>query len=490
MKLSQLHHATLLPDLFHLGPDIEITGITADSRNVVPGSLFAALSGQHAHGSQFVSKAVTAGAVAILHDGSIQLPSDLAQWIHPDPRRALAHIAAAFHDHPARQLRMIAVTGSNGKTTVAAMVESILLAGGITPGVIGTTGVRYPGMKQITGMTTPDPITLHHTLREMVTHGCTDVIAEVSSHALTQFRTDGIRWEGAAFTNLTHDHLDYHGSMENYWQAKQSLFLTAPYPARAVINLDDPRGAELIRQVSAMGIPVSGFTLDHRKQADFLASDIVLDWKQTRFWLKSPGHPVLVTLKAGGRFNSANALTAAALCWHLGLREEVILAGLNAFRPVRGRMEPIDVGQPFTVIVDFAHTPDALERLLITAREISPDGRRLLVFGCGGERDTGKRPIMGAIAGRLANETIITDDNPRSEDPEAIRQAIQVGLKSVQGDFTEIGARDQAIGYALSRAKAGDVVLIAGKGHETEQITATGSHPFDDAQIVRDYLGK
>ncbi|MBF0340657.1 MAG: UDP-N-acetylmuramoyl-L-alanyl-D-glutamate--2,6-diaminopimelate ligase [Magnetococcales bacterium] len=487
MKLSGLLRETRISGLRANGADVEILALTADSRNVTPGALFAALSGSRENGGHFIDRAMEAGAVAVLHDGSRVLEG-IPAIIHPQPRIVLAEMAAAWHGHPADGLKMIGITGSNGKTTVAAMVEGILGAADLPTGVIGTTGTRHPGGGQPPSLTTPDPITFHATLAQMRAHGCQAAVAEVSSHALTQHRTAGICWQAAAFTNLSRDHLDYHGTMEAYWQAKERLFVESPAPQAAIVNLDDPKGRELAATCEQRGMIVLGFSLEHHPLARFRAESVALAWQQSRFRLVTPREELPIALPAAGRCNVANALTAAALCWSLGVGAASIQAGLNRFQPVRGRLEPIRQGQPFTVIVDFAHTPDALERLLNTAREIAPGARRLLVFGCGGERDAGKRAMMGAIAGRLAHETVVTDDNPRSEDPRSIRQAIRSGLEAAGGRFAEIPARDQAIGAALEMAREGDVVLIAGKGHETQQITAAGATPFDDAQIARDHL--
>ncbi|MBF0429438.1 MAG: UDP-N-acetylmuramoyl-L-alanyl-D-glutamate--2,6-diaminopimelate ligase, partial [Magnetococcales bacterium] len=384
MRISQLVALTESMDLQHIGPDVAIFGMTTDSRQIAQGELFAALSGTQTDGRRFIAQAIEAGAVATLHDGTTTLPVDHPQLLHPEPRRALAEIAAAFYGHPARALKMIGITGSNGKTTVAAMVESILTVNGMTTGVIGTTGIRYPGSRAPSPLTTPEPITLHRALRAMVDHGCKAVVAEVSSHALTQHRTTGIPWQVAAFTNLTRDHLDHHGTMENYWQAKSRLFLDTPHPTAAVINRDDPFGEKLVHLCGSSGVPVTGFSLKPQKCDGFYADAITLGWTQSHFDLITPGRTQPLTLGAGGRCNIANALTAAAICWNLGFNETEIVAGLAAFRPVRGRLESICSGQPFTVIVDFAHTPDALEHLLNTSREITPTGKRILVFGCGG----------------------------------------------------------------------------------------------------------
>lgn len=488
MRLSELLRANRGQELRQTGADVEITGLCADSRAVTPGALFAALPGTRADGGRFIDAAIAAGAVAILHDGSRALP--VPGLIHPEPRVALAHLAAAFHGHPADRLTMLAVTGSNGKTSVAGMVEAILHAAETPIGVIGTTGIRHPGGALAPTLTTPDPLTFQATLAAMHQAGCQAVVAEISSHALDQARCAGIPWQAAAFTNLSRDHLDYHGSMEAYWQAKRRLFLDQPHPDAAVVNLDDPKGPELAADCLAMGISVSGFTLEGHPEAEIRAEGIGLDWQTTRFELFTPNQSRAITLKTAGRFHVANALTAAALCRRIGIDMTTIADGLARFQPVKGRMETIRQGQPFTILVDFAHTPDALERLLSTVIEISPRARRILLFGCGGERDAGKRPLMGAIAARLANFTILTDDNPRSEDPSAIRAAIRAGMTGAEERLLEIPGRAEAIGQAIGMVRAGDVVLIAGKGHETQQILADGPIPFDDAQVARAYLAE
>ncbi|MEO5346025.1 MAG: UDP-N-acetylmuramoyl-L-alanyl-D-glutamate--2,6-diaminopimelate ligase [Magnetococcus sp. YQC-9] len=486
MRCSELLHETRLTGLVCLGEDVEITTLGTDSRQVTPGTLFAALPGSRVDGRRFIDAAIAAGAAALLHDGS--RPLSFPSFIHPEPRLALAHLAAAFNGHPADGMRMLAVTGSNGKTSVAAMVEAILQAADIPTGVIGTTGTRFPGGGQHAALTTPDPITLQATLAAMRRAGCQAVIAEVSSHALDQQRTAGIHWQAAAFTNLSRDHLDYHGTMDAYWQAKRRLFLDTPHPGAAIINLDDPKGEELADGCRRLGIPVTGFSQAGHPGAELKAEEIRLEWLTTHFqWVTlQERHPI--RLQTSGRFHVANALTAAGLCRSIGIESRAIDAGLEAFRAVKGRMETIRQGQPFTILIDFAHTPDALERLLTTVAEISQASRRILVFGCGGDRDAGKRPLMGEIAARLASFTILTDDNPRSEDPDAIRAAIRAGMHAALDRTIEIPGRAEAIALAIERARAGDVVLIAGKGHETQQILADGPVPFDDAQVVRDHL--
>ena len=509
------------------GPDQAITGLTADSRQVEPGFIFAALPGTRTSGHRFVEAALKAGAKAILHDGTLSLPEGITQLRHAQPRQALAHLSAAFYGHPAREMSMIAITGTNGKTSTAAMIEAILGMAhtdtGFRPwggkprvGIIGTTGVRYPGapgtherIYDRRALTTPDPVTLHKHLRAMADNHCSVVVMEVSSHALDQQRTQGIPWRVAVFTNLTRDHLDYHGSQQAYFECKASLFLpdktsgiseenTQPCPEVAVIGTDDAWGKALVNRCIPK-IPVCTFAMDGTEaDAHWRACDRVLSWRESRFRLITPEGGVDICLPSAGRFNIANALAAAATCWQLGVRGEAIALGLKHFQPAPGRMETIHMGQPFAVVVDYAHTPDALKRLLLSARSLieksTQKGRIITVFGCGGERDIGKRAMMGQWAARLGAYTLITDDNPRSEDPKAIRQDILSGCLQESGHdrigIIEIPDRALAIAQALALAAPGDAVLIAGKGHETVQITANGTDPFDDAQVARDHLAR
>ena len=349
-------------------------------------------------------------------------------------------------------------------------------------------------------LTTPDPVTLHRTLRVMADRGCSVVIMEVSSHALAQHRTTGIPWQVAVFTHLTRDHLDYHGSERAYFESKASLFLPHSVagvvgreregvPRAAVIGTEGSWGRALWNRCASF-MPVWAFGLaESGGQGPFSAHDLVLSWQGSRFRLMLPDDAsVDVVLPSIGRFNVSNALAASAACWQLGCRGEAIVRGLQHFSPPPGRMEPISCGQPFAVVVDYAHTPDALERVLNNARLLTQRGRIITVFGCGGARDRGKRAIMGQLAARLSDYSVITDDNPRTEDPAAIRRAILEGCRQEVGQTVEIADRALAIGHALQQARPNDAVLIVGKGHEAVQIMADGTHPFDDAQVARGFL--
>ncbi|HIJ82876.1 MAG: UDP-N-acetylmuramoylalanyl-D-glutamate--2,6-diaminopimelate ligase [Magnetococcales bacterium] len=487
IQVSRLIELSGLPELRLEGSDREISGMVSDSRQTRPGYLFAALPGWRTRGTLFVEDALRRQAVAILDQGEDRLPSTLAHLIHPDPPKALSRLASAFHGHPSRKMTMAAITGTNGKTTVAAMTEAILAQEKIATGVIGTTGIRAPGMTGDTGMTTPDPPALHAILAEMAKNQCRVVVMEVSSHALQQQRTEAIAWHCAAFTNLSHDHLDYHGSVRAYFEAKARLFLERP-PRYAIINLDDPYGAQLARMVDGH-TEVLGFTLKPLPaQAPYRAKDIQTGWDASHFVLATPQGSQTIRLPVCGSFNIANAVTAAALAGRLGASLESVRRGLARFVPQPGRMEPVNMGQPFSVFVDYAHTPDALKNLLETVRGMVREGRIILVFGCGGNRDATKRSVMGELAGRLAHQVIVTDDNPRFESPEEIRIAILRGVVRGGNRGEEIADRAQAIGHALGLAQSGDCVLIVGKGHETVQISQNGTIPFDDRVWARHHL--
>lgn len=479
------------------GHDRLIRAITADSRHVQPDTLFAALSGTRHDGRQFVDHALQKGACGLLTDNNgFTSPrlNGVAHFTHPDPRTALAHLAAAFYDHPARTLSLIGITGTNGKTTVAAMIEAIGQAAGRPTGVIGTTGIRWPHQQHPNPLTTPDPVTLHRILRQMADAACQMVALEVSSHALVQQRTAGLPFHVAVFTNLSRDHLDYHPSEEAYFAAKAGLFSPpppVPPPTFALLNLDDRHGVELGRRLPASQQTI-GFTLqekggtDHPVQSVIRAQEIRLTRSDCRFRLVTPEGSVALHLPTIGAFNVANALAAAGTALALGVSLTTIAQGLNHFRPQPGRMITVQQGQPFGVIIDFAHTPAALENLLRTARQITPHGRILTLFGCGGNRDRGKRRLMGRIAGSLSDHVLITDDNPRQEDPAAIRADIVQGcLETTKPTHMEsIGDRQTAIARGLTLAQPGDLLLLAGKGHETVQIIGQETLPFDDHQVV------
>ena len=439
-----------------------ITGMTLDSSQVRAGDLYCCLRGERADGHDYAASAVVAGATALLVDHLLDI--DATQLVVPDTRLAVGPLAATFWDHPSHRMAIVGITGTNGKTTTSYLLAAVLEHAGWPTGVMGT----------LTGsFTTPEAPELQARLAEMAESGRRAVAMEVSSHALALHRVDGTRFAVAVFTNLGRDHLDLHGTIERYFAAKASLF-TPDRAAVGVVNVDDVHGRQL---ADAAPIPVIPFGL-----AD--ADALVVGPTASRFRWR--GHEV--TLPLGGRFNVANALAAATAAGALGIAEDVIAAGLGDVTPVSGRMEAVDAGQPFRVVVDFAHTPDALAGLLAELREVTA-GRVIVVFGCGGDRDTEKRPLMGRSAAEGADLVVITSDNPRSEDPEAIIAAILAGVPVARRGavVTEVDRR-RGIARALAEAVEGDVVVIAGKGHETTQTIAGEKRPFDDRVVARELL--
>jgi UDP-N-acetylmuramoyl-L-alanyl-D-glutamate--2,6-diaminopimelate ligase len=440
--------------------DAEILDITMDSRDVAPGAMFACVRGQHYDGHDLAPEAVAAGATALLCSRPMDAP--VAQLIVPDVRSALGPVAAAFWGHPSRMLRVVGVTGTNGKTTTCALLRDIFEGAGWRSEVLGTlSGSR----------TTPEAPVLQRRLAELRSGGIEALAMEVSSHALDQHRVDATSFVAGIFTNLSQDHLDYHPSMEAYFEAKARLFA----PGRvgvAVINRADPWGRRLADRVHAAGgPPLVTFAPDD-------ALDVRLGPSSSRFRWQG----LDLTVGLGGRFNVVNAVGAATAARALGVADAAIIEGLARHRGVRGRFQPVEVGQPFTVLVDYAHTPDGLVQVLQAARELATSGRVLIVFGAGGERDHGKRPAMGEISTRLADLAVLTSDNPRHEDPMSILDQVASGADR-RRLVIEVD-RARAIADALAAAEAGDVVIIAGKGHETGQDFGTHTEPFDDVEVA------
>lgn len=441
--------------------DVEVAGIRYDSRAVAPGDLFCALPGAHHDGAEFARDAVAAGAVAVLTEG--RTPVDVPQLLVPDARHATGLVAAAFHGRPSEALVTVGVTGTNGKTTTTHLLAHLLRHAGRPTGVIGTlTGAR----------TTPEAPDLQARLRELVDEGAVAVAMEVSSHALALRRVDGTRFDVAVFTNLSRDHLDFHASMEEYFHAKARLF-RPELADRALVNVDDPYGRLLLE---AATVPTRGYGLEQVSDLDLRVTSSTFRWRDRR-----------VDLPLGGAFNVSNALAALESAIELGVDPDVLAPGLASAPPVPGRFEPVDRGQPFAVVVDYAHTPDGLEQVLASARTLSDGGRVLVVFGCGGERDVTKRPVMGEVASRLADRVYLTSDNPRGEDPQEIIDDVKAGMLVTDALVVDADRRS-AIAAAVADAAPGDVVVIAGKGHETTQTIGGVARPFDDRQVAAEVL--
>lgn len=466
--------------------DREIRGLAYDSREVQPGFLFAAFRGASHDGHDFIADAAARGAVVVLVDHEVPPPSGVTVVRVASARRALAQISAALFGHPSRSLRLIGVTGTNGKGATTYLVEAILRAAGRPCGIIGTMGIVIDDDVRPTERTTPEAPDLQRALRTMVDRGRQCVAVEVASHALAQERVTGCRFEIGVFTNLTRDHLDFHRSMEAYRAAKARLFAMLPPTGWAIVNADDP-GSAVMRAVTSARVMTYGL----QGPADVRGRDLSLHVRGTSFVAETPAGTVPITLRLAGAFNVANALAAIGV----GLAQDVPLAAiagaLAAMPGIPGRFESVDEGQPFAVIVDYAHTPDGLENVLRTAREVT-HGRLIAVFGCGGDRDRTKRPMMGRLAAQWADHVIVTSDNPRSEDPvriiDEVRPGVEAGIagRDVRVDYEP--DRRRAIALALAASKAGDLVLIAGKGHETYQIIRGMRHPFDDRQVAREML--
>ena len=472
MRLSTLAKTTLS------GPDPEISGLTADSRAVKPGYLFAALPGVKADGTAFVADALTKGAGAVLGGGSLQAVNDnrLVAVIDENPRQRLAQIAARFYEKQPRAI--VAVTGTNGKSSIASFVREIWDTLGIAAASFGTVGVVSPRGTKPLSHTTPDPIEIHRLLRELAGEGVDHVAFEASSHGLAQYRVDGVRIQAAAFTNLTRDHLDYHSTFEAYEQAKLRLFAEVLPPGGvAVINGDSPSAAHFARVARARGqrLILVGESGDLRIVSRMPRGDgqvLSVAWS---------GRDYEIDLPLAGAFQASNALIAAGLVLGLGADAGEVFGALARLKGAPGRLEKVATapsGAP--VYVDYAHTPDALETILKALRPHT-QGKLWVVFGCGGDRDAGKRPLMGAAAKALADRVVVTDDNPRTEDAAAIRRAVLAGASGAE----EIGDRAKAIESAILCAEPGDVVVIAGKGHETGQIVGTEVRPFNDADEAR-----
>jgi len=463
---------------------IEVRGLEYDSRRVEPGCLFFALRGAKTDGRLYAEDALKRGAVAVA--GDQPAPEGFpAPWILvEDARRALAVASRNFFSRPDESLVTVGITGTNGKTTTAFVLDSIFNAAGKTTALIGTIEYRIRGEKRSAPNTTPESLDLFRILAELEQAGGTHVTMEVSSHALALGRVFGLRFHTAVFTNLTRDHLDFHGTMEAYFAAKQMLFegCGAPPPAWAAVNMDDPAGRRLKLAPSTR---LLRYGVESR--ADVRAENISLGAGGLKFEMFTPAGRVAVRSALIGLINVYNLLAASSAALACGFDLATICAGIEQCRSVAGRFERIDMGQPFSVVVDYAHTDDALRNLIRAARSLSPN-RVITVFGCGGDRDRTKRPLMGEAAAEGSDLVVLTSDNPRSEDPLAIMNDVMVGLRRYDVPLITEPDRRKAIRLALEEARTGDLVLVAGKGHETYQILADRTIPFDDREVVREVL--
>jgi UDP-N-acetylmuramoyl-L-alanyl-D-glutamate--2,6-diaminopimelate ligase len=472
--------------------DAPVSGVAYDSRSVTARTVFVALKGQRADGTEFARQAIERGALAVVSEQP--KPADVTKpWLAvADARLSLALLADAFYRHPSRDMRVVGITGTNGKTTTAYLLASIFEAAGVRCGILGTvvyrTGPLDTDAREAT-RTTPEAPDVQALLREMVDRGCGACAMEVSSHALSLRRVDGMAFAAGVFTNLTRDHLDFHADMEDYFRAKRRLFEMLPPSAPSLLNADDPRGEQLA------GAGGRAVTYGINKSADITPGPLSFTLEGLRFDVRTPRGTLQVRSKLVGRPNVYNILAAVATATALDVPFDAIERGVQALDGVPGRFQMVSTAKDeVTVVVDYAHTDDALRNLLETARPLAP-GRLITVFGCGGDRDRTKRPLMGAVAGRLSDVIVITSDNPRSEDPMRIIEEIQRGItpdtkKSGEQRQLAIVDRRAAIAKAIELALPGDLILVAGKGHEKYQVIGTRVLPFDDVEVAREALGK
>jgi UDP-N-acetylmuramoyl-L-alanyl-D-glutamate--2,6-diaminopimelate ligase len=467
---------------------LQIQSIVCDSRKAAPGSVFFALHGAKEDGNRYVRAAIERGAIAIASESAP--PTDLdarVAWVRvPESRKSLALAAANFFGHPTKSLQLIAVTGTNGKTTTTSLIDSVLRISGAKTGMFGTIAYHTPLGKYPAPNTTPESLDLQEFLAEIRDAGGKYAVMEASSHALVMDRLWGCHFQSAVFTNLTRDHLDFHKNFEDYFAAKRRLFegTGAGAPDTAMLNADDPYSKRL------GGLAAQTLTYGMENTSDITAKKVQLSFGGLQFTAHSPQGKLQITSSLVGRINVYNILAAIGASQAAGIANEVIEAGIRALESVAGRFQLVDMGQPFLAIVDFAHTDDALENLIKTARELNLKGRIITLFGCGGGKDRTKRPIMGEASGRLSDLTILTNDNPRREDPLKIISDIVVGLQKSSGKYLIEPDREKAIGLAFDEARAGDIVLLAGKGHEDYQVLADKTLPWDDRAVAQQELRK
>ena len=478
MKLRELLRDVPVREL-RGGDDAEISGVTADSRLVRKGWLFVAIPGTQQDGAKFIGQAVEKGAAAVVSVGPAILPA-ATHIVVDDPRVALALIAANFFGRPASKLSLVGVTGTSGKTTTTKMIESMFDATGEPAGLIGTIEYRAGDERLNADRTTPDAVVLQEWFAKMVNAGVRHAVMEVSSHALALKRTYGVPFAAAVFTNLSRDHFDFHKDFEDYFRAKRILFDQIDRTKRtAVVNIDDEYGQRLCDEIGTAALKFG-----RSKNADIRPADgFEVSVRGLRGRVITPGGEIMVDSRLLGLPNLYNWLGAIGAATVVGIPKAAIEKGIRDLPSVRGRFERVDTGEGPTVIVDYAHKPDALEKLLHAVRELAGSRRLVVLFGCGGDRDKGKRPLMGAIAGRLADLTIITSDNPRSEDPERILDEIEKGMRDSAGArYSRIADRRQAIAHAIGEAIDDDVIIIAGKGHESYQVVGDQIVHFDDRE--------
>ncbi|MFC1692159.1 UDP-N-acetylmuramoyl-L-alanyl-D-glutamate--2,6-diaminopimelate ligase [Candidatus Latescibacterota bacterium] len=478
MKLNDLINGFGTIEI-HGDREVDITSLAYDSKKVKRGSMFIAVRGFNIDGNVFISDAIKKGAVAVMTDSAQEMRDTVIVRV-PDVRKAMALTADRFYGSPQKEVVMTAVTGTNGKTTTAYMIKSIFDTGGMDCGLIGTIQHHVAGETIFSVNTTPEAVDIHEYLARMVSAQQNACVMEVSSHALVLSRVYGIQFRAAAFLNLSRDHLDFHGNMDGYLQSKSLLFSDLAGDSTAVINRDDANADHIIEVSRGSRI----ITFGNDKRSDIYPLEVGLDTQKTTVLLATYAGEIEFSLPIPGRVNVTNAMAATGIALACGFPKEVIIQGLESLKPVKGRYEIVNEGQDFTVIVDYAHTPDALKNILSSAKELTK-GRLISVFGCGGDRDKGKRRLMGEISEQIADFTFITSDNPRTENPLSIISDIMTGISE---SYKECPDRKEAITKAFHMAGRGDTVVIAGKGHEDYQIVGTEKKHFDDVETAHDIL--
>ena len=477
MKLTEL--ARSIPAGASVSAEAEVTGLVCDSRKVKKGDLYFCLPGLRVDGHNFAKAAADAGAAALVVER--KLPVDLPQVLVEDARGAMSYMAQCFYGYPAGEMHGVGITGTKGKTTTSFLVRAIARHAGHKVGLMGTVCTYIGEEEEPASLTTPDPIDVQSLLRRMKDAGCDFYVMEVSAHALDLRKLVGMKFDQGIFTNFSQDHLDYFGTMETYRRAKEKFF-DPFYIGHAVVNADDEAGKYMLGRVPATTYGVSVPADAYANEIEILESGVSyrLHWKDVVL----PLH-----LHISGIFNVYNSMAAAVACLEMGISPEDVKAGLESVTVVPGRIEPLPTHTPYRVILDYAHSPASLESILKTIRQFTC-GRLICVFGCGGGRDKEKRPIMGEISGRLADFSVLTSDNPRLEDPMDILRAIEEGIKRTTGPYVVIENRREAIRYAMQMGQPGDVIVLAGKGHETYQDIGGQKHPFDEKVVVREILAE
>ena len=462
--------------------DVEINGIAYDSRKIKKGNLFICVSGYTKDGHSYINDALRKGAEAILVEKDVDVAGAAVVKV-PSCRAAMPLLALNFYGNPTQKLRLVGITGTNGKTTTSYLIKSIIEANGQKTGLLGTISTQIGDKVFVSSRTTPEALDLHSLFREMADSSIDYAVMEVSSHSLELGRVEGCNFQTGVFTNLTQDHLDFHKTIENYRNAKKKLFHMTK--GANIINIDDEHGRMIADEIETLGKKLITYGIDNK--ADIMAKNIDISAKGVGFTLVTPEYDIELNIRIPGKFSVYNALAAASVAYAEGISKEVIREGLNKVDNVPGRSEILKTDTPYTVIVDYAHTPDGLQNILASVKEYAK-GRIITLFGCGGDRDRDKRPIMGEIAGGMSDYCIVTSDNPRSEVPMDIINQVEAGIKSTDCDYICIENRRDAIQYALKMAGIDDIVLLAGKGHETYQVLKDRTIPFDERDIVEELL--